>query len=529
MKRKKKNPVSPILDKIRINDKNLIYQLILGFIFVVSYSYIFDSKLDLNGDNFNYLNFASSIIDGNGYSSPHTPDYPPTNYFPPGYSTILALTMFITGKKIVLFKIINGLFFLGSILILNNLMRRITNNAVLSFSVSFLLLLNSGLLRYSTILMSEMPYLFFSVLAFYCISKLEDEIKFWNSKYFFGVVLSAVAAYYLRTIGIALIGAITMHWLFEKKWKMAAGFLAGVSVLYLPWIIRNSVYGIHNRYLGSIMSVNPWRPEKGQISSLSGLVDKMAGNFYDSVIKGFSEVLFPFIQLNGFSKLSLFALGIFVLATTMFGAWKLKRYRYLFIFYILGNISVFLMWHRGNGARYVWPLASFIAYCFFYGIYIMISKLLETRKKKPPEILAYSILFLSIFFIPNISDLNKTAIRDYHPAYKNYIKLAESVKKMDNNDLVIACRKMAMFYYYSNAYVTNYKFSLNDKEVLKHLIDKQVDFVVLEQLGYSSTVRYLYPAIQKNNELFQVKLHLKNPDSYLLSFDAEKAKKKLNL
>ncbi|MCH8927393.1 MAG: phospholipid carrier-dependent glycosyltransferase [Candidatus Marinimicrobia bacterium] len=529
MKRKKKNPIGPIIDKSLSNYSNLIYQLILGFIFVISYSYIFDGKLDLNGDNFKYLNYATSIIDGNGYSSPHTPDFPPTNWFPPGYSTILALAMFITGKKIVLFKIINGLFFLGTVLIFNNLMRRITDDAVFSFSVSLLLLLNSGLLRYSTILMSEMPYLFFSVLAFYCVSKLNDEIKFWNSKYFYGAVLSAVAAYYLRTIGIVLIGAITIHWLIEKRWKTAAGFLAGFSVLYLPWIIRNSIHGIKGRYLGTIMSVNPWRPEEGQISSIGEFVDKMMINFYDTVIKGFSEVLFPFIRLNGFSKLPLFALGIIILATTLFGAWKLKRYRYLFIFYILGNISVFLIWHGGNGARYVWPLASFIAYCFFYGAYNMINILFESRKKKTPEVLAYGILILSLFFIPKLQEMHKAAKHDYHPAYKNYFELADSVKKMGNNDLVIACRKPAMFYYYSNAYVTNYKFSLNDKEVLKHLIDKQVDFVVLEQLGYSSTVRYLYPAIQKNNELFQVKLHLKNPDSYLLSFDAEKAKKKLNL
>lgn len=529
MKRKKKNPVNPVFHKIRSNYSNQTFQLILVFIFVVSYGYIFDSKLDLNGDNFRYLNFATSIINGNGYSSPQTPEHLPTNWFPPGYPTILALTMFVTGKNIVLFKILNGLFFLASILLLNNIMRRITDDAVLSFSVSLLLLLNSGLLRYSTILMSEMPYLFFSVVAFYCVLKIKDDINFWKSKYFYGVILTAVAAYYLRTIGIVLIGAIAMHWLIEKRWKMVAGFLAGFSVLYLPWIIRNSIHGIKGRYLGTIMSVNPWRPEEGQIKSIGEFVDKMTLNFYDTVIKGFTEVLFPFIRSNGFSKITIFALGIFILATTFFGAWNLKRYRYLFIFYILGNISVFLIWHGGNGARYVWPLASFIAYCFFYGVFKIISIRLESRNKKTPEILAYSILLLSIFFIPKISDLHKSAKRDYHPAYKNYFELAERVKIMDTDGLVIACRKPAMFYYYSNAYVSSYRFSLNDKEVIKHLIDKKVDFVVLEQLGYSSTARYLFPAVQKNNELFQIRIHLKNPDSYLLYFDSEKAKEKLNL
>jgi hypothetical protein len=58
---------------------------------------------------------------------------------------------------------------------------------------------------------------------------------------------------------------------------------------------------------------------------------------------------------------------------------------------------------------------------------------------------------------------------------------------------------------------------------LKGLIDANVDYVVLEQLGYSSTARYLYPAIQKHPECFTPVMHLENPDTYLLQFDRDKA------
>ncbi len=49
----------------------------------------------------------------------------------------------------------------------------------------------------------------------------------------------------------------------------------------------------------------------------------------------------------------------------------------------------------------------------------------------------------------------------------------------------------------------------------------------LEQLGYGSTARYLYPAIVAHQELFPVVGQIPNPDTYLLKFEREKAKEKL--
>ena len=71
-----------------------------------------------------------------------------------------------------------------------------------------------------------------------------------------------------------------------------------------------------------------------------------------------------------------------------------------------------------------------------------------------------------------------------------------------------------------------YAWTENEEELITGLINSGTDYVVLEQLGYSSTGRYLYPAIQKNPELFPIVMHLKNPDTYLLKFDKEKAKQK---
>ena len=111
----------------------------------------------------------------------------------------------------------------------------------------------------------------------------------------------------------------------------------------------------------------------------------------------------------------------------------------------------------------------------------------------------------------------------FHPAYKNYFSIAQSVKSNLPPETKVICRKPSLFYFYSECQVSRYKFSLDKKEIIKDLINKKADYVVLEQLGYSSTARYLYPAIKEYPQLFKTIIHLEKPDTYLLHFEKEKA------
>lgn len=520
-----------MLDFKNIKKDKIIFSglhLIILIAFAISYYYIFDSKFDPSGDNFNYLNYAKSIANGKGYTSPYTPAQSPTNWFPPGYSLILASIMIFTGQNIVVFKIVTGLFFLFGILIFFNLINKISKDVFFAFAISLFIILNSGLLRLSNILMSEMPYLFFSILAFYFVMNFKENVTFWKSKYFYGIILSTVASFYLRTQGIVLLLAIILFFLSKKQWKLSLGVLGGFTVLYLPWIIRNAVYGIRGRYLGTIMTVNPWHPEQGQIQTIGGFIEKMIINLGDTVIVGFPEVMFPFLHLNEYSRVKLLVLGFSVFFIILFGAWKIKTFRKLFLFYILGNIAIFLIWHGGNKARYVWILAPFISFTFFYGIYNILSFLLKKNKQKIKKGIGIIAIFMSILYFPKYQELNTIAKMDFPPFFKNYLYLAREVKWMNDKNITVACRKPGIFHYYSKSYVVRYKFSKKYKEVIKHLIKHNVNYVVLDQLGYNSTQEYLFPAIKKQEILFTLVKHLDNPDTYLIKFNLEAAKRIYN-
>ena len=114
----------------------------------------------------------------------------------------------------------------------------------------------------------------------------------------------------------------------------------------------------------------------------------------------------------------------------------------------------------------------------------------------------------------------------YPPNYQNFFTIAKEVRKRLPANTVVCSRKPELFYMYSKTAVTMYSWTEDQAQLIRDLVEAKVDYVVLEQLGFSSTPRYLFPAIEHNPELFPVMIHLKNPDTYLLRFEREKAQAK---
>lgn len=130
--------------------------------------------------------------------------------------------------------------------------------------------------------------------------------------------------------------------------------------------------------------------------------------------------------------------------------------------------------------------------------------------------------------IGNIQELHAMNKMPFPPAYQNFFRLGLVLKEHVSPETVVASRKGELLYMFSGTRVAGYAYSQDDRAVIQKMLDDGVEYVILDQLGYSSTPRYLYPAIQKNDDLFFVASHVPNPDTYLLKFDREAAKKKLS-
>ena len=69
--------------------KYIVFPAIIVVAWLALVLYTFNSKPDLNGDNFNYYIYATSLAAGEGYCDLSSPGHPATSTFPPGYPILM--------------------------------------------------------------------------------------------------------------------------------------------------------------------------------------------------------------------------------------------------------------------------------------------------------------------------------------------------------------------------------------------------------------------------------------------------------
>ena len=105
------------MEKGQLSGNRLLYLAGLTLLFVLAFSYIFDEKLDMNGDNCTYYMLSTSIAGGHGYADITNAAHNPSNVFPPGYPLLMSVVRFFTDSFFPQ-KVLNGLFLWGSALLL---------------------------------------------------------------------------------------------------------------------------------------------------------------------------------------------------------------------------------------------------------------------------------------------------------------------------------------------------------------------------------------------------------------------------
>lgn len=508
--------------------KSAIIVLALCVSFSASFYYVFDEKVDLNGDNAKYYLLAESIADGKGYVSVYSPGEPPTSIYPPGYPALMSVVMTFT-ESVFAQKILNGFFLLLSGVLLFFISREITGSDVISSIISLSTLLNFHLLKFSSMMMSEASFVLFSLLSLFLFTKSSGE-KPWRDEYFYLFLLALSFAFHIRTQGVALVGGFLFYYLFTRKWSHLSMTGGGFILLALPWRLRNQIQDLgSSRYLTELMKVNPWRPEEGEVS-IFGLFDRFVEQGSMLIAKGIPDSAFNFITAD-YQKDVLFqewVIGLLVLSVMMYGFWRLEAYRLFFFGYFLAVFVIVATWSATVDNRYLITFIPFMHLGIFYGAYVAGREALERLNVGAGglRVVQAGLLVVALLMIPGLSELHAKANRSYPRAYYNYFQVANELgQKQGCENTLVSCRKPALFYLFSNCHTTRYTSSTDDAEVISDMVEKGVDYVVLAQLGYSSTARYLYPAIQNNERLFTPVIQKKEPTTYVLRFNRDVARK----
>jgi len=515
---KKDVKIEAVPTKIK-NSQHWIFSGILFLIFFFAYQYTFDSKLDLGGDNGGYYILGKAISTGQGYTNIHYIGNPPHSHFPPGYPALVAIFMFIS-DSVIFIKIMNGLLLAGSTLLMYRIFFKVTENPQLSFVSSTLILLNMHLLKYSTIMMSEIPFLFFGSLTLLLFLNSSEKEQFYKSPSFYGLVLTSAFAFHIRTAGITLIGGILLSLLIKKNWKYLVSYFVGFVALAIPWVLRNKTVGAKSKYAEVLMKINPYRPDQGNME-LGDWFTRIGNNLSRYISMEIPHGIFPGakVDYSPTANDGQWALGFICLVLIVFGLVKLKNHRTLFIGYIGGTFGILLLWPDvWFGVRFMLPLIPLFLFLILYGIYEIIA-LASVKMNLSKKLSPLFLLILAFFFLPQLKELNSSAKTSYPKRFNNYFKMGAWANKNLPKDAVIVTRKPNLFYLTAKRKLTNFRSTPDFNNLLDGMQEKGATHVVLDQLGFSQTSRYLYPVIQGNPEKFQAINTISNPDTYILSYN----------
>lgn len=260
------------------------------------YSYIFDSKLDLNGDNADYYILGKALATGKGFRNISEPEQPLATHFPPGYPLIIAAVLKISPDNIAAIKTLNGIFFYGSLVLLFFLLKQFCSTIWIPSIAVMIVSFNAHLLRFSTIMMSEIPFLFFSILSLYLFLKVDFSKNVAKTYQFYLFLFCVVFSYYIKALGLALMTGFLLYLLFRKNVKSMVLVLTGFVIGILPWFIRGQRMG-GNSYLYQLFQINVYRPELGN----AGIVDfviRFINNTMRYITREIPYALFPSIPVD---------------------------------------------------------------------------------------------------------------------------------------------------------------------------------------------------------------------------------------
>ena len=385
--------------------------------------YTFDSNIGTYSDAARYYLLGQSISMGTGLTRIWDATAPPDTISSPGYPILIALLSMISGGSILLIKVVNGLFFLGLIVLGYRLMIRLGMDHIVVLPSILLLTFNLHLVKHASLMMTELPYLFLATLSLFLLVRSEHhEGDIIDMNFILGIVF-ATTSFYFRPVGATLLFAVFFNELWHKHRRRLLISVGFPFLAILPWILRSmNLEGISNVDLfTSAEAAYPRLIPAGFIDYAVRLYKNIWRIDSVELIKGF----LPFLR----SAAEWHVIGGVLLGTTVAGIAVIGRkgiahFRVLIFGYVLLNIGLILaVPYILRLSRLFIPVLPFIAVMFVNGIHHLVHKL-------PAPLLSRGVYLLVIGIIITGSAINTSRLREdltkpLPPEFVRYHKAAK--------------------------------------------------------------------------------------------------------
>ncbi len=480
-----------------MNRKEVILFLLIALFYFLSVNSLFYT----GGDNAHYLILAKSLSEGKGYSDINIPSHPAETSYPPVFPLLLSPLVKFFGFSPFPPKILIILLALSAFWILKKIS---PPDSFYARWLPYLVILNPLIMGYSGVILSEIPYLFFSLLSIYWIKR--DN---WNI-----AVLFLVLALFTRLIGISLLTAFIIYGVRKKKLSFLH-WIIPLSLLLL-WMLRGHWVGTEGGYMGNLFLVNPYNPGEGYLGlkSLAGRILLNTGAYaLRDIPATFYPSLFSDISLEYFRKIYLLLMGIGLTITvfTFRGWWKVFREKQDIIsFYVPVYFAILFLW-PWKGSRFLVPIIPFLVYYLYIGIKNLAGKKI---------LLSFLLFTFAFYLIQDIKLVQERRKAVYAPEWASYFRAGVWIKENTPSGVITSTRNPFLFYLFSEREGIGIPLK-NPAEIRKEFQKTGVDYIIvpptLEGVKKNQDVlkNFLYPFLERyRNELEKVRA-LGTPPAYI--------------
>ena len=495
----------PSIDLTR-HENNPCFLPVLGLAGLLMGLLLFDANLSLTGDNAQFINLGRSLAGGHGMAETIGGEPNPHTKYPFGFPLLLALVHIIFPGNLVALKGLVLLLYALSIPLIYLLVRRFAGMPM-ALGVSALCLVSPPLLDYSHQVMSEIPFLPFSLLALLLLQRAQESKALSTLAL---AIVAIMAAYYVRSAGIVLIGTGIIFFILHKRWKEAGLVTAGSILLALPWHLRNAAHG-GSPYIDLLLRINPYRPKEGTLTFVA-LVERIAVN-----LELYGLHIIPDILLPGLVHVGYF-IGLICSGLVLYALIAGLARRQLLAVYLTCYLGLYILWpHVWSDTRFLVPAIPILFFAVLSGVAELLQGLARWMKIKSLRPVT-ALLFL-VPFGANIFATNDLAERigELPATFANYFAAAEWIRDNTDTQVKIACRKPYLMNAIADRKAAGYVWKEPD-QVLADFERKGIDIVVVDQDMFRSTPEFLVPAVKAHIDRFKL-LHLvPNPDTLILEF-----------
>ena len=488
----------------------------------------FDPKLSLSGDNTEFIILARSLAQGEGLVHINSPDPQPATKYPFGLPLLLApLAWFFPGDWVPMKAWVLVIFSLGMGILYQLVKERAgalpaLATVALSLTVgkSYLthgpddIVYGPLLLHYAHQVMSEAPYLTFSLLALWLIERGVGREGVRDNWWLIAGFVCTMWAYYIRTVGIALVAAVLAYLLLRRDFRRGLMFAVAAFTCWLPWTLRNRAVGGDSVYIKQLFMVNPYHPDRGLLD-FGGFVERFFAHVQLYLTRELPNTLVPYF--TGAETLlhpaALLLVGLAVAATTL----CVKRGENLLLLLYAGFfIGVVLLW-PWPGDRFLMPIVPILIFLAVW-VVLWVRDRVAVHNAGAGRFLVWGILL--VFFSATLGGVKRLADyseADYPPQWSRYYQAGQWLKTHTPEDAIVLCRKGYWMSVVSGRRCIGFPFK-EPPIVLEHMEREAVDYVVLESLGFPQTVQYLVPTVNAYRDRFEVQWQDQALPTYVLRF-----------